>query len=452
MKRVRRSPTLWDVSEINDVVNSAGRTARPDPRSAPAVPGHRLLLLDARTPAELRDRIAHLIETVPDSVFGEPGALAAAPGGLADRPVRAAVVAASADQARERLIDLAGRLRDDDAAAADVARGVFAGRAGRTPAIGYIFPGQGSDSGTDGGALTAHFETARDLYRTIAVPAADAPGGLETLQPRIAASSAAAVRVLSSLGIEASVAAGHSLGELTALQWAGAMSEPALVAFAAAHGRILAGACDGRGAMAVVGAARDGVEPLLRDEPVFVAGDNNRTQTVVAGPAEAVARVRRAAAAAGLKAANIPVADAFHTPAMAPAADRLRVHLAGMRFGPLERRVVSTVTGEVLAPDADLRDLLVRQVCEPVMFCRAVERMGEEADLIIEVGPGRLLALHAARICPGVPVVPLVTDAESPSGLLCAVAAAYVLGAPVRHDRLIGGAASAGAAGGAARP
>ncbi|WP_168221128.1 ACP S-malonyltransferase [Actinomadura sp. WMMA1423] len=445
------------MSETEDVnASTIVREARPEPRSAPAEPDqdHLLLPLDARTPADLRDRVAHLIGSLREPASGGLGELAAAlRRDLADRPVRAAVVAASAGQARERLATLAGTLRDGEAAAADAVNGVFAGRADRRPAIGFIFPGQGSDNGRAGRALTARFQAARDLYRAVPVPAADGPGGLETVQPRIVASSVAGVRVLSELGIEASVAAGHSLGELTALHWAGALGEPDLVALAAAHGRILADACDGRGAMAVVGAARDGVEPLLRDEPVVIAGDNNPVQTVVSGPAEAVARVRRAAAAAGLRAANIPVSDAFHSPKMAPATDRLRAHLEGMRFRPLGRRVVSTVTGDVLAPDTDLRDLLVGQLCSPVLFSGAVRRMGEEVDLLLEVGPGQLLTGHAARICPGVPVVPLVTDGDSVSGLLCAVAAAYVLGAPVRLDRAGGHRLDTGPAPGkAARP
>lgn len=433
--------TLKDVPDINDVNSiTAGQAVQPDHRSASAVHDHRLLLLNAQTVAELRDRVAHLIDVVREPTFGGLDDLAATlQRELADRPMRAGVVAASTDQARERLVKLAGTLRDDDAATVDVTNGVFAGRAGRRPAIGYIFPGQGSDSGTDGGALATHFQAARDLYRTVTVPAAEDPGGLGAVQPRIVTSSAAGVRVLSALGIEASVAAGHSLGELTALQWAGAMSEPTLFALAAAHGQILADACDGRGTMAAIGAARDGVEPLLRGEPVVVAGYNNRAQTVVAGPVEAVIRVRQAAVATGLTAVHIPVADAFHSPAMAPAADGLRVHLAGIRFRPLERRVVSTVTGDVLPPDTDLHDLLVRQLCAPVRFSQAVGRMGDEVDLLVEVGPGRLLAVHAAQIRPDIPVVPLVTDGESLSGLLCAVAAAYVLGAPVRHDRLITG-------------
>jgi enediyne polyketide synthase len=399
---------------------------------------HRLLLIDADSVAELRGRGAGLTDLVRGSAFTGLDDLAATlRRGLADRPVRAAVVAASADQASERLGWLATRLDDDVPATLDVARGVFAGRASNRPAIGYLFPGQGSGSGTDGGALTARFQTARDLYRTVTIPAAGHPAATSAAQPRIVASSIAGLRVLSLLGIEATAAAGHSLGELTALHWAGAISESALLALAAARGQIMADASEGGGAMAGIAAGPDKVEPLLRGQPVVIAGYNGPAQTVVAGPAEAVAGIRRVAAAAGLKAARIPVSDAFHSPAMAPTATGLRAYLAGLRFRPPERRVVSTVTGDVLRPGTDLRELLVRQLSEPVRFSQALERMAAEVSLLVEVGPGRVLSRLAASICPGVPVVPLATDGASLSGVLCAAAAGYVLGAPVRHDRLV---------------
>ncbi len=123
---------------------------------------------------------------------------------------------------------------------------------------------------------------------------------------------------------------------------------------------------------------------------------------------------------------------------MAPAAAGLDRYLAGGQFRPLRRRVLSTVTGDALPADADLRDLLVRQVREPVRFSEALGRLAADVDLLIEVGPGRVLGGLAAGIAPEVPAISLDTDATSLAGLLSTVAAAYVLGAPVQHDRLFG--------------
>jgi enediyne polyketide synthase len=426
------------VQHIN-VANSdtSGRPGRPaPPRDGPAH-DHQLLLLDAESVTELRSRIACLTDLARGPAVGSLGDLAVTlHRRLADRPVRAAVVAASADQAAQRLARLAAKLGSDAREVVDVAGGTFAGHPAGMPAIGYLFPGQGSGTATGGGALAARFATVRHLYRKVAIPADDDPAATNVAQPRIVASSAAGLRVLSMLGIEASAAVGHSLGELTALHWAGALSENALLALATARGQIMAEASRGRGAMAGIAASPAEVEPLLAGEPVVIAGYNGPAQTVIAGPADAVTRVRLAAAAAGLKAARIPVSDAFHTQAMAPAATGLCAYLASTRFRPPRRRVLSTVTGDVLAHGTDLRQLLVRQLCEPVRFSQALDRMVAGVSLLIEVGPGRVLSGLAARNCPDVPVISLATDGASVAGVLCAAAAAYVLGAPVRHKPL----------------
>ena len=395
-----------------------------------------LLLLDAASIVDLRGRVAALAELCARLAFAELGDLAAT---LAHEigagPVRAAIVAGSPDQAEQRLAALLEVLDGGARKAIDVAAGVFLGEATGAARIGYLFPGQGSGQG-NGGALRRRFSVVRDLYQAVAAPAGDDMIATAVAQPRIATSSVAGLRVLSLLGMEASAAVGHSLGELTALHWAGAMDEAALLALATERGRVMAEASDGGGAMAGIAVGPEQVEPLLAGEEVVIAGYNGPTQTVVSGPAGAVERVRAAAAAAGLVTARIPVSHAFHSPAVAPAAAGLDRYLADCQFQPLTRRVLSTVTGDTLAAAADLRELLVRQVREPVRFSEALSRMAADVELLIEAGPGRVLSGLAAGIVPHVPVVPLDTDGASVAGVLSAAASAYVLGVPIRPERL----------------
>jgi len=395
-----------------------------------------LLLLDAASLVDLRGRLAALAELSGRLAFAELGDLAATLARECGRgPVRAAVVALSPDQAEQRLGALLEILDSGASQAIDVAAGVFLG-VGTGPArIGYMFPGQGSGQGTDG-ALRRRFPVVQDLYQAAAAPAGSDMTATAVAQPRIATSSVAGLRVLSQLGIEATAAVGHSLGELSALHWAGAMDESALLALATERGRVMAEASDGGGAMAGIAAGPDQVEPLLAGAEVVIAGYNGPGQTVISGPAAAVERVRCTAAASGLVTARIPVSHAFHSPAVAPAAAGLDRHLADRQFQPLAGRVLSTVTGDALPADADLRDLLVRQVREPVRFSEALGRLAADVDLLIEAGPGRVLSGLAAGIAPQVPAIPLDTDGSSLAGVLSAVAAAYVLGAPVRPDRL----------------
>jgi enediyne polyketide synthase len=400
-----------------------------------------LLLLDAASTADLSGRVAGLAAMCRRLAFAELGDLAATLAReLGGGPVRAAVVAATPDQAADRLDSLAQLLDGGASKAIDVPGGLFLGDAAEAPRIGYLFPGQGSGRGA-GGALRRRFAVVRDLGQSVSVPANGDLTATAVAQPRIASSSIEGLRVLALLGIEAEAAVGHSLGELTALHWAGALDEAGLVALATERGRVMTQASEGGGAMASIAAGPDRIEPLLPSTngagaQVVIAGYNGPAQTVISGRAEAVEAVCRAAAAADLVTSRIPVSHAFHSPLVAPAAAGLQRYLTGLEFSPLTRRVLSTVTGAALPADADLKDLLVRQVREPVRFSAAASQLAATADLLIEVGPGRVLSGLVAGTAPDVPVVSLDTDGTSLAGLLSAAAAAYVLGAPVRTDAL----------------
>jgi enediyne polyketide synthase len=396
-----------------------------------------LLLLDAATPAELCERAAAVAGLCARLSFAELADLAAElQRDLASHPVRAAVVASAPEQAASRLARLGTLLGDATQTIIDPIGGVFAGSGGRQPRIGYLFPGQGSGRRADGGAIARRFGPARELYESLPQAAGGDLVATESAQPRIVASSAAGLRVLSWLGIEAVTAAGHSLGELTSLYWAGALDEASLLRLAAARGRVMARASEGGGGMASIAAAPGDVEPMLSGEPVVIAGYNGPRQTVVSGPASAVDRVCRAAAGRGFTATRISVSHAFHSPAVAPAAAEFATCLAEAQFQPASRRMVSSVTGHELPDGQDLRELLVRQVLEPVRFGDAVATMAAEVDLLLEVGPGRVLSGLAADIAAGIPAVALDADSSSLAGVFSAIAAAYVMGAPVRHDRL----------------
>ena len=284
--------------------------------------------------------------------------------------MRAAVIASTPEELADKLAKLE-----------------FVATPASPPRIGFLFPGQGSLPPQAG------------------------------VQPAIVKASLAALRELRRLSLTASVAIGHSLGELTALYWAGALDEAAAVDIAEARDRIMAGLGGPAGAMAGIALPAADVPPLLAGEPVVIAAFNTPSQTVVSGDAAAVARVMARARSLGIAAVALPVSHAFHSPLMAPAAGPLAEYLAAVDFQPLERTVISTITGEALAPDTDLRDLLRRQVTSPVRFADAVAAASGNVDLWIEVGPGAVLSGMLGDRAIG--------------GILNAFAAAFVLGAPV---------------------
>ncbi|WP_320066148.1 type I polyketide synthase [Micromonospora sp. RTGN7] len=398
-----------------------------------------LLLVDADSPEDLRARIGEL-RTVADRLsYGELTDLAAVlRGRLAQRPYRAAVVGSSPEEAERRLGTAARSLDAGHTALLSVPDGVFLGRVTRPPRIGYLFPGQGSGRGTRGGALRQRFAAADEIYRAAGLPE-DADGvNTEVAQPRIVTASLAALRVLDALGVEAAVAVGHSLGELTALHWAGSTDADTLLRVAAARGAAMA-RCPEPGTMAGVAAGPEAVRDLVAAEPVVVAGYNGPRQTVVSGPRDAVRRVCAAAAGRGLQWAELAVSHAFHSPLMGPAEREFGSWLGDVTFAAPRRAVASTVTGELLPEPVDVRELLRRQVTAPVRFADAVAvAVGTGVDLFLEVGPGRVLSRMAGDLT-GIPAIPVDTDGATLAGLLAAVGAAWVAGAPVRHEALFAG-------------
>ncbi|HEV7990864.1 MAG TPA: SDR family NAD(P)-dependent oxidoreductase [Gemmatimonadaceae bacterium] len=347
---------------------------------------------------------------------------------------RGAVIASSPAQLAERLSRLAARARDG--AVIDVQNGVFIGHGADVPRIGLLFPGQGTLADMAGSVLRARFPTVDALYRWARLPSGGDAVATDVAQPAIVTGSVAALRILAALGIDAVGAVGHSLGELTALHWGGALDLDALLRIARVRGRAMAdlGAAGGR--MAAVAASEASVRTLLDRECVVVAGVNAPRQTVISGDATAVEQVMARARAQGIAAHTLATSHAFHSPLVAAAEAPLRQHLSTEITAELTGRVASTVLGRVLTHGDDLRQLLCSQVTSPVRFLDAVRALADSVDLWIEAGPGRVLA---GLLDPGstAPVVSMDVCAPSPRGVLEVVAAAHALGAPITARALI---------------
>lgn len=397
-----------------------------------------LLLVDGDTAQDLRERIEQLVEFVPTLAYAQLTDLAATlRSRLADRPYRAVAVVTSPEDAEQRLRQLLDALDSGETDLFTPDGRVFLGHVKSPGRVGFLFPGQGSGRSTSGGALRRRFTEVDEVYTKAALPECGDMVATEVAQPRIVTGSVAGLRALSLLDIDAGVAVGHSLGEISALHWAGAMDEETLLRVAGSRGEAMTEHSES-GTMAGIAASSETVSELIGDLPVVIAGYNGPNQSVVAGPVDAVQTVGERAAEAGLEWTLLPVSHAFHSPLVAPAAKAFGELLAGERFEPVGRPIASTVTGDLLAEQTDLRALLRRQITDPVQFAQAVALAAKDVDLFIEVGPGRVLARMANSIV-DVPAVALDTDDESISGLLRVAGAAWVRGAPVALDALFHG-------------
>jgi enediyne polyketide synthase len=404
-------------------------------RLAASVQDVELLLLDGASPGELRERVARLVEWVPRVSYAQLADVAAELQRQLDgRPYRAAVVVSSPEDAERRLGRLLELLDSGETSSGTSDGRVLLGHVNGAGRLGYLFPGQGSGSGTSGGALRRRVAGVEAVYAAADLPVTGDMVATAVAQPRIVAGSLAGLHALSLLGLDADIAVGHSLGEISALHWAGAFDAPALLRIATTRGRIMT-EHSASGTMASLSGPPDAVSELIADLPVVTAGYNGPATTVVAGPIDAIEALAARAERAQQPFTRLRVSHAFHSPLVAPAADAFGERLAEEQFHPLDGRVISTVTGDALTAETDIPDLLRRQITDPVRFTQALELAAKEVDLFIEVGPGRVLTGLAPETT-NVPVVALDTDDESLAALFSVAGAAFIVGASLDHSAL----------------
>ena len=351
---------------------------------------------------------------------------------------RAAIVAGSPRELKANLETLLGWLAERREREISRSANVMLECGDDHPRIGFVFPGQGSPANLSGGIWARRFEPVAELYRASGLSPDDDAVATEIAQPAIAVASLAGLSLLSELGVQANVAIGHSLGEIAAYHWAGAFDESALQRIAAGRGKAIA-ECSGRGsAMASISASEADVKPLVGDSSVVFAGFNTPQQTVISGDTAAVETVLAKAQARGFKTARLPVSHAFHSPSVAAAVPRFSTALAAESFARLSRPVSSTVSGQLLESDVDLRELLARQVTSPVLFLDAFRAADQDIDLWIEVGPGQVLRGIVGQLT-DTRVLSLDAGGSSLRGLLQTLGTSYVLGAPVEQTVLFNG-------------
>ncbi|HKQ37396.1 MAG TPA: beta-ketoacyl synthase N-terminal-like domain-containing protein, partial [Verrucomicrobiae bacterium] len=209
-----------------------------------------LFLFSADSTAELQSQIQHVLGFANKLSFAELSDVAAA---LSKRlklgKHRAAVIASTPTELAEKLDCLKAELQTGD--------GVWYGVEALRSRIGFLFPGQASPAPLDGNLWRRRFDCVRELYVAANLPESANAISTEFAQPAIVTASVAALRVLQLLGITGTVAVGHSLGEITALHWAGAFDEATLLRIARTRGNAMAELGSPTGGMAAIAAPAD---------------------------------------------------------------------------------------------------------------------------------------------------------------------------------------------------
>lgn len=294
--------------------------------------------------------------------------------------------------------------------------------------IAILCPGQGSQApgmltpwlevdGVDTeGALARHgAATGVDLRALGTVADAETITDTSVAQPLIVSASLLSLAALEARAGDrsawASVAAGHSVGELAAVVAAGVLSEDDALHLVAVRGRAMADAASATptGMSAVVGGDPEEVAAALARHDLVAANVNGGGQQVAAGARSDLDALREDAPA---KARVIPlaVAGAFHTRYMEPAVDAVRETAAGLSPAEPRLRLLTNHDGSVVPSGTAALEGLVAQVARPVRWDLCQQTLADlGVTAAVELAPGKVLAGLARRTLPGVEVVTLTS-------------------------------------------
>ncbi|MFB4284774.1 acyltransferase domain-containing protein [Nonomuraea sp. MTCD27] len=250
-----------------------------------------------------------------------------------------------------------------------------------------------------------------DIGSQIFGPAAAIPEGPELFQLAVYTVSVATYELLRVREVEFGLLVGHSMGEFAALVAGGALTVAQgaemlchrIAATAGTSGGMLSLSCDVRRVEQIL--------DLAAEPHVVVAVVNGRSQVVVSGPEQGLARIGAVADALGLPAVRLPAPAPFHNDLMSGVRTEVVKRLGRVRCAPTRTPVYSPILGRCYRDDDDLVDILGMHLVTPVRFDTTIARLHEAgARVFMEVGAGRTLTGLVKAAHPQVVILPALTE------------------------------------------
>ena len=434
-----------------------------------------VFVFTAATYEQLTVEVTHLMETAKLVSCGDLIDLSAelALRASNQQPIRAAVIANTTAELVEGLNSLKTLMASYPPAHGEVTwswkRDVWLSNKCDQSRIGFLFPGQSSQQLVMARKLVARYGWAREMVAAAdrVQMAAGLPTVSETVfadvqraidrdtqtalrknlarteiaQVAIVTASAIYARYLETMGIKPVVCGGHSLGELTALYQSGAFDFDTLLQIVSLRGRAMASPAEQAGAMAALFCSREMAESMIGEVGGYVvlANVNSPKQVVVSGDEQAVAAVMAKCNEQGIRAARLNVSNAFHSKYVSSAAETMRQQAPiPMHAQRMDIDVFSCMTGQHLASNVDLKDHLSRQIVESVDFVSMVESMESQCDMLIEVGPNKVLSKLTDDILTwsSVSCSPTASHPDVDCDMNSVLAKTFVYGVDVQWNRL----------------
>lgn len=284
--------------------------------------------------------------------------------------------------------------------------------------IGYIFPGQGTQTVGMGKDIYEKYEEAKNVYKIIDnslnenieeltyEKTQEELNKTENTQITIYAMSMAILEILKNKGIKPEVAAGLSLGEYSALTTAGVISLEDGAKIVRTRGKLMQNlAPEGNWAMAaIIGLEDEKVEEActkVNNGFVKAVNYNCPGQVVVSGEKEAVLQAMEYAKELGArKAIELKTSGPFHTEKLKDASVELRKELEKINFKDFEIPVIKNLNGMTYTKEDNMVEILSNHVISPVKFGKSIETMiNMGVDTFIEIGPGKTLSGFVKKVC-----------------------------------------------------
>jgi [acyl-carrier-protein] S-malonyltransferase len=284
--------------------------------------------------------------------------------------------------------------------------------------IAFVFPGQGAQYVGMGKQISQQYKTADEIFNQASealgfnVKQMVFDGDEDTLkitentQPAILTTSIACMQPLLEKGIKPDVAAGLSLGEYSAHVAAGTMSFKDAVKLVRLRGKYMQEAVPiGLATMAaIIGLENQVVIDCCKAASdtgiVEPANFNCPGQIVVSGEVRAVEKVVELCKRKGAKRSMVlPVSAPFHCSMLKPAGEKLAEELKNIQLNDMSIPVVTNVTGDYVKEKDCVKELLIKQVSNTVLWENCIRKMlADGVDTFIEIGPGKVLSGFVKKI------------------------------------------------------